>query len=1054
MGVRTRIHDGLTRVAKVFGPGVPEQFRQGEEASQMTPASPFSPGTPIGPYDGYDRHPRQQDYVTGFNIATRPRTHERVSFETLRGLVEAYDIAQICIWHRIDSIRSLDWKLVAAEGVNGDVSDAIAAGMAALAKPDRENDFDTWLAKYLYDVLAYDAGCLYRLRNRAGRAVGLLPVDGTLIAPLLDYWGRSPEPPAEAYVQYAQGLPFNWLTRDDIIYEPFRPRNNSPYGTAPLESIILNANTDMRFQVYFLQRFTDGNLPAAFAAAPESWSPDQIEQFQAYWDAMMYGDQSGKHQIKWMPPGSKFEWSNEKDFSDVFSLFMMRKSCAAYHTVPSDLGFTEDVNRSSGESQADVQHKVGELPLVRKIQRVVTGFLQNDLGLPLKHAFDLGEEQDDRLNQAQADDIYIKNGTVSASYIAEMRFGRSDKRPVPRYIFSERAGPIPLNSLEALAGEIDPETAAPAVGAALPHTAFTGIEGVVPNPPLIGEPLAEEEYGPKALPPAGPPQPGTVAKEAEGAAVGITSDTGIYGDPLIRDDDEPDEATQVAKEMAVFRRFERARRKSGEWRDFEFRAVAPVQAHNLNDDGRLGVRKAAGEVAVAGLAVMAADTGRVLMLQRALCDDDPAAGKLEFPGGHLEPGEGPLEAAWREWSEETGAVPPPGVQTGSWVSPNGVYQGIVWTTEREASVPVRGEAFVPNPDDPDGDQVEAILWMDPADLPGNSAVRAELLDNIDAVMTALGCNEGAAGDCCGADCCTGGCCDGTSGCGCGPLVDDPAPIVDEVAKAGDSTAPPKGRKRKHWPGWDLDLQAVEHWAPLLAAALAGALSKAQAEQIAAAYIAEHPVDEQGDQGKREAVEAAAAWLAGQLHLVPAVAPLVPGILADAHLIGGASAAAMTDGGDADLGGWQPGDTDTARQRVDDLGLGAGLSAALAASGQTAEQMAGGYVTKLGRALVDGMASGLGAAAIGASLVAALSDPGDPNGSVLTAIVTGMAAAALAWYLNRKVKQGFWQTENDERVCAACLANQAAGPLPMGRAYPSGDTAPPCHNRCRCALVPA
>ena len=137
MGVRTRIADSLTRIAKVFGPGVPPQFEAGEAAAQMTPASPFSPGTPIGPYDGYSRHTRQFNFETGYNISTRPRSHERVSFETLKGLIGAYDIADICIWHRIDSIRSLKWKLIAAQGYGGDVEDAIPLAMAALKKPDR-----------------------------------------------------------------------------------------------------------------------------------------------------------------------------------------------------------------------------------------------------------------------------------------------------------------------------------------------------------------------------------------------------------------------------------------------------------------------------------------------------------------------------------------------------------------------------------------------------------------------------------------------------------------------------------------------------------------------------------------------------------------------------------------------------------------------------------------------------------------------------------------------------------------------------------------------------
>lgn len=627
MGFRSRVGDTLVRVGKTFGTSVPASFTEGEAASQMTPASPFSPGTPIGPYEGYDRHPRTFNFQTAYNIATRPRTNEAVSFSTLTGLVEAYDVAQLVIWHRIDSIRSLDWKLLPAEGYDGDVTDAIKIGLAALRKPDRRNSFKTWLARYLYDILAWDAGTLYRLRNRAGRCIGLQPIDGRLVAPLLDYWGNSPEPPAEAYVQYVNGLPWNWLTRNDIIYEPFRPVTGSPYGRPPIESVILNANTDIRTQVFFLQYYTEGNLPAAFASSPESWSPDQIEQFQGYWDAMMFGDQSRKHQVRWMPPGSKFEWSNERDFSDKFSMYLLQKTCAAYHVVPSDLGLTQDINRSSGESQADVQHRVGDLPLMEHVEGILSQFLQDDLGLPLRHEFDRGEEQVDQAAQADADQKYMDRAVVSPSEIREMRYGLTDATPVPRSFYTTRAGPIPLSSVFAVSGEIDPQTAAPEPGSPLPHEAFEETPGVQPNPPLYGQPLAEEIYGPSAIPAGaqtargGDAQAAPVAKEGE-AAAGITTETGITSYDLVRDKDEDESTEQVAKELAAFRRFERARRKSGEWRDFEFRAVEKVCGHNLNDSGRLAVRKASGEVAVAGLAVLAADTGRVLMLQRAVEPED------------------------------------------------------------------------------------------------------------------------------------------------------------------------------------------------------------------------------------------------------------------------------------------------------------------------------------------------------------------------------------------------------------------------------------------------
>ena len=193
MSVASRIAAPDITVAKTYGTSVPPQIAAAEERAQMTPSSPFSPGTPIGPYDGYSRTPRAHDFVTGTNISTRPRTHERVSFETLKGLIRSYDVAQLCIRHRIASLRSLDWKLIAADHFDGDVNDAITAGMAALKRPDRKTLFKPWLAKYLRGILSFDAATLYRMRNRGGRVVGLKVVDGTTIAPLMDYWGDSPE---------------------------------------------------------------------------------------------------------------------------------------------------------------------------------------------------------------------------------------------------------------------------------------------------------------------------------------------------------------------------------------------------------------------------------------------------------------------------------------------------------------------------------------------------------------------------------------------------------------------------------------------------------------------------------------------------------------------------------------------------------------------------------------------------------------------------------------------------------------------------------------------
>jgi 8-oxo-dGTP pyrophosphatase MutT (NUDIX family)/2'-5' RNA ligase len=169
-------------------------------------------------------------------------------------------------------------------------------------------------------------------------------------------------------------------------------------------------------------------------------------------------------------------------------------------------------------------------------------------------------------------------------------------------------------------------------------------------------------------------------------------------------------------------------------------ADVPVTLRQADDyDAVFPVVAAADAPTVAGLAVRAADTGRILMLQRALTDDDPAAGTWEFPGGHLEPGESPMDGAAREWSEETGCELPAGETGDSWTSPDGVYQGIVYHVPDESSVPIHdGRDDVINPDDPDGDQTESLAWWDPDHLDDNPSVRPELAQQIPDVKNALG----------------------------------------------------------------------------------------------------------------------------------------------------------------------------------------------------------------------------------------------------------------------------------------------------------------------------
>lgn len=133
----------------------------------------------------------------------------------------------------------------------------------------------------------------------------------------------------------------------------------------------------------------------------------------------------------------------------------------------------------------------------------------------------------------------------------------------------------------------------------------------------------------------------------------------------------------------------------------------------------------------AGVAIKALDTGRVLLLQRALDDTDPASGMWEFPGGSIEPGEDPQAAAWREFQEETGVALPDSVTVvDGYRSPNGVYQCYIATVPAETDIPINPDTDnrEENPDMTDTDAPEVAAWFDPATIPGMASLRPELED--------------------------------------------------------------------------------------------------------------------------------------------------------------------------------------------------------------------------------------------------------------------------------------------------------------------------------------
>lgn len=411
-----------------YGTVVPQNIVDAMAAQGMSTATPFSPSTPFTPRRPLGESPLQNAYIVGQNIVQLPRSTEDIGFETIDGIIKSYDIAKLCRKVRLDQARTMDFHIRPYdESKYHERLPDIQKAEAFFEKPYSGALLSDFIAALENDRVSYDTLCFYKQRTRSGKIGALEPVDGRSISPIIDFYGHAPLAPAPAYVQFIRGYPEVWLTRDALVYRPYYRRTTSTYGLAPIENILMNANTDVRMYLYFLMYFTEGNIPAAFMNAPaDMLDPGQIKEFQAMYDLMMSGDQAQKRRLHIIPAGSQVKEMKDYAPSTEFSKYLMTLTCAAFDVVPSELGFTESVNKSNGDSQENVQMRRSQKPTMKFYNEIATEILHNDLGMPdLKAEFTVSRKDEDQLTDATRHQIFVNCGIESREQAHETIYGHA-----------------------------------------------------------------------------------------------------------------------------------------------------------------------------------------------------------------------------------------------------------------------------------------------------------------------------------------------------------------------------------------------------------------------------------------------------------------------------------------------------------------------------------------------------------------------------------------------------------------------------------------------------
>lgn len=749
----------------------------------------FGPGTPLYP-DALDplgtsgrADPRRDQYRVTENLEIG---QYGPPWALLRSIASDVDIVSRCIELIQDAVTGMEWSWGFSRQIINQIrlehNEPNSAKATAIARekygeelarvqkfwerPDERMGytFTNWLSLAIWAHLVYDGIVCYPSYNMKGDLHSLSLMDTSTFKILRDNKGFLPQPPAPAYQQILYGFPRaefqtestedkgkpskQWRS-DQLAYFIRRPRLNTLYGFSAVSECINYATLYQQRQDWMHAEWSHGSTPKGVikTTGTEGWTPEQFAYFQQATNDQWSGQTQRRQQVMVLRPG--MEWEQLKDFAELYTNqldeWLVMQIGSKFGVPQQQLGIPMRSYLHSGaqnETSMDLADKFAIDSLVNFLVDCINNLTRRFMGVGPEISINAtsGNSDNSDFSRAQADASDVNNGIRTRNEVRA-------ERGVP-LISDPEADVLAItagNAWIALPGQLeyqrmaemaleDGTIPAAAPNASTPDSRATITEGKAPGTPA-GD---DAETTTRSVGHIGPGDMATTIPK-QSSAPANSSDSGSYSEKgLDAAAEDAGNAGAAAKELASFGKWAKTHLGKSSGRDFQFKYQGSVRGEQLNAAVRSGdfsLVKATMEatdsrVMAAGICVRAADSGRVLLLQRALDDTDKASGTWEWPGGCLEDGESAAEAAVREWQEETGVNLPDGEMIANWACPVGTYETFLWEVPSESDVPLNvgtdGRVHA-NPDDPD--HAETLAWFNVADLPGNPALRDEMQMN-------------------------------------------------------------------------------------------------------------------------------------------------------------------------------------------------------------------------------------------------------------------------------------------------------------------------------------
>ena len=555
----------------------------------LGPSAPLLPA-PLDPtLDESGRAvPRKYEYQISQNINI---TQTLVPYQVLKALVEQCDIIHRCVEIRVSEISKMDWSFTLSNSAITEIMQEENCSHAKAAKIGRErygeeiarlSDFwenpyvatdrsmVEWMTEALWQVFTFDQLCIYprysigsKLDAKAGDKVypiGFDVIDAPTIKILLDNRGDIPHPPLPAFQQILWGFPRGEFTAspdteaqnlysgagrsgqfitDQMFVSVKNRRTWTVYGYSPVEQAIPAATLYLNRQRWMNAEYQEGVSPKTWMKSNSmEYDPVKMAALERVLNDKLAGSTAERHRVKLLPDGfHPIDMASEAEkYKPEYDEFIIKRIASCFGVSPTALGVLPRSGLGgSGEhkGQQDAVDAVSQRPMEAYVVEFINALSRRFLGMSKAVTFNLNDESNsaDEAAKASAFKTALESGQMTLNDV------RGDLG-LPLYDMAE-----------------------------------------------ADEPFIVTSQGPQFL-------KGSLAIAASGETIGDKDEEApeVPEVPEVEVPEIPEvETDRLEAEKAAFAKFVKARTKSGKWRDFEFVYADPIEAENLNTQGRLKV---------------------------------------------------------------------------------------------------------------------------------------------------------------------------------------------------------------------------------------------------------------------------------------------------------------------------------------------------------------------------------------------------------------------------------------------------------------------------------